>query len=121
MKKTLMVVDDAIFIFEEMKLMLEGSDFEIIGHAKSGEEALALFDALMPDIVTMDIILPGMDGMETSELLLKKWPEATIIAISSLGYDESIQRAASIGIKDFLFKPFEKEQLLASLLKGLES
>lgn len=115
MKKRLLIVDDSRFVYEEMKFMLENTDYEIVGYAKSGEEALEIFEGIMPDLVTMDIILPGMDGMDAAELLLKKWPGTGIVVVSSLAYDETIDRAKCIGAKDFLFKPFVKEQLLNSL------
>lgn len=119
MNNKLLIVDDSIFVFEEMKRMLENSDFTIVGHAKSGEEAIGLYEELQPDVVTLDIIMPGMDGMETAEILLKKWPEAKIIFVSSLAYDETMAQARKIGACDFIFKPLEKENLIKVLKTAL--
>lgn len=118
MKKKLFIVDDSRFVFEEMKFMLHDSDFEITEYAKSGEEAIEKYDTVMPDVITMDIILPGMDGMEAAQIILEKWPQAKVVIVSSLAYDETVERSEKIGAKDFIFKPFEKDQLLASLEKA---
>lgn len=113
--KRLMIVDDSRFVFEEMKFMLAESDYEVVGYSKSGEEALELYGEILPDIVTMDIILPGIDGLDTSKMILEKWPDAKIVVVSSLAYDETMESAELIGAKHFLFKPFEKDQLLEIL------
>lgn len=119
MNKTLLIVDDSRFIFEEMKHILKETNFEIVGYAKSGEEAIELYEKLKPDIMTLDIIMPGMDGFETANIILKKWPDANIIIVSSLAYDETIERADSMGIKSFIFKPFDKDQIL-DILENIE-
>lgn len=115
MKKKLMIVDDSVFVYEEMKSMLADSPYEVAGYAKSGEEALVLFHQLKPDVVTMDIVLPGMDGMDAAADILSQAPETRVVVVSSLAYDDTIDRAKEIGARDFLFKPFEKEQLLNAL------
>ncbi|MEG0566365.1 MAG: response regulator [Hungatella sp.] len=115
MKKKLLIVDDSLFVFEEMKLMLADSEFEIVEYAKSAEDALEKFESAMPDVVTMDIILPGMDGMDAAEILLQREPKTNIVIVSSLAYDETMERARKIGAKGFLFKPFDGKQLLESL------
>jgi len=115
MTRTVMVVDDSRFIFEQIKSMLENTEFEIIGYCMSAEDALEKYPELLPDIVTMDIILPGMDGLEASEELLKQHPEAKIVVVSSLSYDETEERAAELGIHACIFKPIEEDLLLEAL------
>ena len=115
MSKTMLVVDDSRFVFEEMKHLLENTGYEIAGYASSGEEALQVYPKLLPDLVTMDIIMPGMDGLEASEHLLQKYPQAKILIVSSLAYDETMDKAKEIGAKGFVFKPFDREQLVAAL------
>lgn len=119
MSKRLLVVDDSAFILNEMKFMLKDSEYEIAAYAKSGEEALALFPKLKPDVVTMDIILPGIDGLDTSRLILQQWPLAKIIIVSSLAYDETINQAKDVGACGFLFKPFEEEKLKCALERAV--
>lgn len=118
--KSIMVVDDSQFMYEEMEAFLEDSDYEVKGFAKSGEEALELYEKIKPDIVTMDIILPGIDGLETTRKILEKWPDAKVLVISSLAYDDTIEEAEGIGAKGFIYKPFEKERLLTALDKSME-
>lgn len=117
MHKTVMVVDDSRFIYEEMKLFLDGSDFEIIGYCQDGEGALKCYEESKPDVVTMDIVLPGIDGFEAASQILSQYPEAKIVMISSLAYDDTISRAKEIGSLGFLFKPLEKTPLLETLTK----
>lgn len=114
-KKKLLIVDDSIFVFEEMKRMLEDTSYEIVGYAKTGEEVVDQYEKLSPDIITLDIILPGIDGFETAALVVKKWPDAKIIMISSLAYDDTKKQAMEIGVSDFIFKPVDKKTLIASL------
>lgn len=115
MHKTIMVVDDSKFIYEEMKFFLDGTDFEITGYCKDGEGALECYEQTHPDVVTMDIVLPGIDGFEAASGILKKYPDAKIIVVSSLAYDDTIDRASSIGACGFIFKPIEKAPLIESL------
>ena len=124
MTKRIMVVDDSRVILAEMKKMLEGSDMEICEFCRSGEEALEKFGKAKPDLVTMDIVMPGMDGMETCEKLRQRYPEANVFMVSSMAYDDMIDRAVELGAKGFLFKPFTKDALLEGLqgaFKAIES
>ena len=115
MSKNIMIVDDSRVVYAEMVKMLEGSEIEIVGFCRSGEEALEKYEELKPDLVTLDIVMPGMDGLETCEQLKERWPEANIFMVSSMAYDDMIDRAATLGAKGFLFKPFTKESLLEGL------
>ena len=124
MAKRIMVVDDSRVVRAEMEKMLEGSDMEICEFCRSGEEALEKFEKAKPDLVTMEIVMPGMDGMETCEKLRQRYPEANVFMVSSLAYDDMIDRAVELGAKGFLFKPFTKDALLEGLqgaFKAIES
>ncbi len=115
MKHTIMVVDDSRIVHTEMMTMLEGTEFEIVGVCRSGEEAIERYQELKPDLVTMDVIMPGMDGLETCAKMREKWPDARIYMISSMAYDSMIDSAVDAGAKGFLFKPFTRETLLEGL------
>ena len=124
MAKRIMVVDDSRVVRAEMEKMLEGSDMEICQFCRSGEEALEKFEEAKPDLVTMYIVMPGMDGMETCEKLRQRYPEANVFMVSSMAYDDMIDRAVELGAKGFLFKPFTKDALLEGLqgaFKDIES
>ena len=68
--KKILIIDDSPFIFKEVSATLEGLDYEIVGHAKSGEEGLSMAKELKPDIITLDIVMPGIDGIETAQKLI---------------------------------------------------
>ena len=90
MKKRVMVVDDSRLVQVQLGDMLDGTDYEIAAYCRSGEDAIAQYNEINPDLVTMDIIMPGMDGLETSRAILEKYPDAKIIMVSSLAYDDTI-------------------------------
>ena len=115
MSKKLMVVDDSRIVQIQLQKILAGTDYEIVACCQSGEDALSMYDQVLPDLVTMDILMPGMDGLETALMILKKHPQARILMVSSLAYDDTINEATSIGAKGFVYKPFDKDQLLKSL------
>lgn len=120
MAKRVMVVDDSRMIYMQMKNMLEGTDFEVADYCRDGEEAVARYGEIDPDLVTMDIIMPGMDGLEAAQAILEDYPDARILMVSSLAYDDTFQEAKQIGAKGFIDKPFEKEKLLKALAEALE-
>lgn len=113
MRKKIMVVDDSRMIYLQMKNLLEGTEYEIVSYCKDGEDAIVHYQQVAPDIVTMDIIMPGMDGLETAQAILILDPKAKIVMMSSLAYDETYEEAYSIGAKGFIDKPFDKERVLS--------
>lgn len=121
MEKSILVVDDSTYIYEELEYMLSDTSFQLIGHAKSGEDAVDLYENLKPDLVTMDIVLPGMDGLETASVIMRNHADAKIIILSSLAYDDTIEEAKKIGACGFIFKPIEKDALISALDKCFES
>lgn len=124
--KRIMVVDDSRVVYAEMQKMLKDSEIEIAAFCRTGEEALERYEEVKPDVVTMDIVMSGMDGLETCQKLKERWPDACVLMVSSMAYTDMVDRAASMGAKGFLFKPFTQESLLGGLrgvfktLKGAE-
>jgi two-component system chemotaxis response regulator CheY len=112
-----MIVDDSRVVYAQMKKMLEDSDIEVVGYCRSGEEALEQYGTIQPELVTMDIVMPGMDGLDTCRQLVAHWPDAKVLMVSSLAYDETMSSAAEYGAKGFIFKPFTRE----SLIEGIEN
>ena len=110
MGKKIMVVDDSRIVQLQLQKILSGTDYEVVACCQSGEEALSL--------VTMDILMPGMDGLETARTILQKHPEARILMVSSLAYDDTINEAKDIGAKGFVYKPFDPEQIVLSVQKA---
>ena len=119
MAKRIMVVDDSRMIWVQMKNLLEGTEYEVAACCRDGEEAIEQYGEVMPDLVTMDIIMPGIDGLETAQVLLDEHPEARIVMVSSLAYDDTIEEADCIGAKGFLYKPLEKQTFLEALEQAM--
>ena len=120
MKHEIMVVDDSRVVYAEMKKMLADSDFEIVSFCRNGEDALEAYETVKPAIVTMDIVMPGRDGLDTAEELLKKWSDARVLMVSSLAYTDTIERAKQFGAKGFLYKPFNQDSLIEALASALK-
>ncbi|CDE47510.1 chemotaxis protein CheY [Clostridium sp. CAG:411] len=115
MKQTILVVDDSPFVYHQLKDMVEDSDYEVIGSAKSGEEGLEMFRQLKPDIVILDIIMPGIDGLETAGILMEEDANARIVMLSSLFDANLLAEVKKMGLKFLLPKPLEKDVLFATL------
>ena len=112
MSKRVMIVDDSRLVRVQLEDALKGTDYEVAAYCRSGEDAIEQYAAVQPDLVTMDIIMQGMDGLDAAEIILKQNPDARIVMISSLAYGDTYDRAKSIGAKGFVDKPFHREQLL---------
>ena len=119
MGKRLMVVDDSRVIEMQMQKLLADTDYEIVAYCRDGEEAIDRYGEVEPDLVTMDIIMPGIDGLETAGAILKDYPFAKIVMVSSLAYDDTINEADDIGVKAFVYKPLEREKMLEAFEKAL--
>lgn len=115
MSTTIMVVDDSPFASKQIKDIVEDNGYEVIGYAKDGEEAIEHYKELKPDIVILDIIMPGLNGLETAEILKKQDPAVKILMLSSLCDAGTMEEVKSIGVKHLIPKPLEADVLLASL------
>lgn len=115
MSTTIMVVDDSPFASKQIKDIVEDNGYEVIGYAKDGEEAIELYKELKPDIVILDIIMPGLNGLETAKILKKQDPAVKILMLSSLCDAGTMEEVKSIGVKHLIPKPLEADVLLASL------
>ena len=112
MSKRVMVVDDSRLVRVQLEDVLAGTDYEIAAYCRSGEDAIKQYAEVNPDLVTMDIIMQGMDGLDAAEIILKDHPDARVVMVSSLAYGDTFDRAKAIGAKGFIDKPFHQEQLL---------
>lgn len=115
MSKKIMIVDDSRIAQLQLQEILSGTDYQVIACCQSGEEALDTYNKVNPDLVTMDIVMPGMDGLDAARLLLQAHPDARILMVSSLAYDDTINEAKRIGAKGFVYKPFDHEQILQAM------
>ena len=116
----IMIVDDAAFMRMLLKDILEGNGFQIVGQATNGNESIQKYRELNPDVVTMDIMMPGMDGIQAIKGIKAMDPDARIIICSAMGQKERVVEAIKAGAKDFIFKPFKPEQVIQTLRKNLK-
>ena len=112
MSRRIMVVDDSRLAQVKMEDVLKGTDYEIAARCHSGEDAIAQYAAVQPDLVTMDSSMQGMERLDAAASILKKHPDARIVMVSSLAYKDTFERAKAIGARGFVDKPFHQEQLL---------
>lgn len=112
-----LIVDDAAFMRMTIKLMLEKNNFEVVGEAENGEVAIKQYFTCQPDIVTMDITMPEMGGIEALKIILQKDPNAKIVMISAMGQESLVKESVLSGAKSFIVKPFKEEHVVETLMK----
>lgn len=120
MARSVLIVDDSKTVVQQMTKLLEGSgEYKVAGTASNADEAYTLYQQLKPDIVTMDIIMPGGDAIGAIGKIVKLDPRARIVVVSSVGgIKEKVVAALSAGAKNVIVKPFDREKVL-QLLNGL--
>jgi len=116
-----LVIDDSPFIFKAVKKALEPHGFEIVDNAPDGKIGLEMYDKYLPDLITLDVTMPVMDGIEAAKELFSKNPNVKIVMLSAMGDDVLLNQAKELGIKQFVSKPFKPEDLLKSVNCLLES
>lgn len=116
MKKVL-IVDDAAFMRFSIRSMLEKNGFEIVGEAENGKVGVRKYKELSPDIVTMDVTMPEMDGIEALKAIRRDSPDAKILMITAMGQECMIRDAVMAGARGFLVKPFKEEAMINALSK----
>jgi len=116
MKKVL-IVDDAAFMRLTLRTMLERNGFEVVAEAENGAVGIRKYQEFKPDIVTMDITMPEMDGITALKAITKHDPKAKVIMMSAMGQESIIKEAILNGARYFLVKPFKEPQVLETLNK----
>lgn len=114
--KKILVVDDAEFMRNSLKLILEGEDYEVI-EAEDGYLAVKLYEQLKPDVVTMDINMPGKSGIDAIREIMDIDPSAKIVVITAMGTEHMIRDAIQYGASNFIIKPFEDKQIIEVVKK----
>ncbi len=115
--KRVLVVDDAAFMRLTLRNILDKNGFEVVGEASNGLEAVEKYFTLKPDIVTMDITMPEMDGVEALGAIRSKDPAAKIVMISALGQETWVKKAVMLGAKGFVVKPYKEDYVVQTLSK----
>jgi len=113
MPHKVLIVDDAMFMRAMIRdILVNSGHYEVVGEASNGEEAVGQYQSLNPDVVSMDIVMPQMDGIEACREILKDHPKARIIMCSALGQEALVIESIAAGAKDFIVKPFSAEKVL---------
>ena len=116
MKKVL-IVDDSKFIRLSLRTILEREGFKIVGEAEDGKVAINKYKELKPDIVTMDITMPEMDGIEALQEIINIDPNAKVVMLSAVGQQTKVKASIIAGAITFIVKPFKEEHLVEVLSK----
>jgi two-component system chemotaxis response regulator CheY len=118
-KKRILVVDDSSFLRNSLKKILEDHDYEVVGMAGNGLEAVTKYKELKPDLVTLDIIMPQMNGLEVLKLLKAVDPSACVVMVSSMSAKQSVTDCVQAGAKNYILKPYEVQKVISVIQKIL--
>lgn len=119
MSKKILIVDDAAFMRMMIKNIVAKNGYDVVGEAENGKQAVEMYADSSPDVVTMDITMPEMDGIEGVKAIRSIDPNAVIIMCSAMGQQSMVMDAIQAGAKDFIVKPFQQDRLLQALERVL--
>ena len=111
MPTRVLVVDDAKFMRHIIKTILVGLGWEVVGEAVDGRDAVDKYKELSPDVVTLDIVMPNVSGIEALKEIKEQDPDAKVVMISAIDQREPLMEALKLGAADYVVKPFEKERV----------
>jgi len=117
--KRALLVDDAAFMRMMLKDILTQGGYEVIGEAGDGNEGIEAYKNLKPDFITLDIVMPNLDGLAALPKILEFDPHATVIMVSAMGQDALVEEATSKGAKGFIVKPFRPQAVLEAVRQAL--
>ena len=119
MSSTVLVCDDAVFMRTMVSDILSQAGFTVVGEAENGKQAVEKYQQLKPDLVTMDIIMPEMGGIEAVKQITAFDPAARILMCSAMGQQALVQEALAAGARDFVVKPFQPSRVLEAVQRVL--
>jgi two-component system chemotaxis response regulator CheY len=120
MKARVLIADDASFMRQMIREIIEPEGFEVVGEATNGVEAVEQYQELHPDLVTMDIVMPKRSGIDAVKGIIAQDPGARVVMCSALGQESLVMEALQAGARDFIVKPFKPDSVIATLEKILE-
>ena len=119
MAARILIVDDAAFMRMMIKDILTKHGYEVVGEAVNGQDGLEKYRELKPDLVTMDITMPEMDGLQALKAIRKEDPKAKVLMCSAMGQQAMVIEAIQNGAKDFIVKPFQADRVNEAIVKAL--
>ena len=119
MAKTVLICDDAIFMRTMIRDILQQAGFEVVGEAETGAQAVERYRELKPDLVTMDIVMPDMGGIDAVRQIMAEDPNAKVLMCSAMGQQALVIEAIQAGARDFVVKPFQPSRVLEAVQRVL--
>ena len=119
MAHRVLVCDDANVMRTKISDILSGAGYEVVGEAESGVQAIERYRELRPDLVTMDIVMPDMGGIDAVREIMKQDPGARVLMCSAMGQQALVVEAIQAGAKDFVVKPFQPSRVLEAVHRVL--
>ena len=119
MSHTVLVCDDAIFMRTMISDILTQAGYEVVGEAETGDQAVERYKQLKPELVTMDIVMPDMGGIDAVREIMRLDPAAKILMCSAMGQQALVIEAIQAGAKDFVVKPFQPSRVLEAVQRVL--
>jgi len=119
MKERIIIVDDAPIICLMLSDILTFNEYDIVAECKNGAEAVEKYAELKPDLITLDIIMPEMDGLTALEKILEINDKAKAIMVTAIDQRDSLMKAIRLGATDYIIKPFEEDRVLSAVQKAL--
>ena len=116
---TVLIVDDAKFIRMVLRRILTSQGHTVVAEATNGEEAVELYAKYRPDIVTMDIVMPKLNGIEAVKRIMEFDPRAKIIMVTALGQESFVLEAIKAGAREFIIKPFRNDEIIKVVAKTI--
>ena len=110
--KTVLIVDDVSYVRKTLKQILTARGLKVVGEAENGEEAIRLYQETKPDLVTMDLAMPVLNGVDATREIIKLDPEARIIVLSAMMQENLVSDAVIAGAKDYILKPFQTDEVI---------
>ncbi|MUK90740.1 response regulator [Ornithinibacillus sp. L9] len=117
----ILIVDDAKFMRVTLTNIFEKGNHEIVGEAEDGRKAVQLYKQFQPDLVTMDITMPVMNGIDAIKEIMEFNPNAQILVCSAMGQQKVVVEAIEMGAKDFIVKPFDEQRVLETVNRILQN
>lgn len=119
MKAKILIADDSANMRSILKDLLLRNGFDVAGEAENGKEVLELYEKIKPDVVTLDIMMPEMSGIQALKEIKERYPESRIIMSASMGQQNLVVEAIRAGAADFFIKPVQAEKVVEAIEKAL--
>ncbi len=120
MSSTVLVVDDIPFVRKTLIQILSNAGYKVVGEAQNGEEAVQQFKRLRPALVTMDLVMPVMSGIEATRHIMKEDKSARVVVLSAMAQEHLVTEAIHAGARDYILKPFQSQDVLKVIAHILE-